>query len=81
MKISIEQVPHMVAHCRQVAKGAKERYGQVLERAAASSDPEVRHKHQEDARTELDIALSDEADADELTEKFKAAGGQLHKLQ
>jgi hypothetical protein len=81
MKIPIEQVPQYVAHCRDMAKTYRQRYEEILEKAKTETDPAERRRHEKHAQSVLDVVTSHEAEADELTEKFKAAGGQLHRLQ
>jgi hypothetical protein len=80
-QIRVDQVPAYVEWCREVAKRHRAEFAKYVEKAKATDDPELRRMHQDFARTALDIATALEFDADDLTSKFQAAGGEIHRLQ
>ena len=80
MKIPMDQAPHLVAACRQSAESARLRYRSLADQGSAEQDPARCMQIWRNAQEQLDIALKFEADAEDLTRQFLAAGGEIHKL-
>jgi hypothetical protein len=76
--IRLDHVPAMIEHLWRIAENANADRAQWLEKAARETNPEVRAGWEQLAKTELDVARTAQADADDLLARFRAAGGEMH---
>jgi len=77
--VRIDRVPAMIEHLWRIAENANANRAQWLQKAAAETNPEQRAGWETLAETEQEVALSAQADADDLLKQFRAAGGEMHR--
>jgi hypothetical protein len=75
MQIPVANAPYVIEYFWDMAKRYRGYHAEYRQKAAEATDPFMKEMWERTAQSELDVANACQSDADDLLEKFLAAGG------